>query len=46
MPIDIRLATAKKNLELKSTISTYTKTENKTIDRTIEKIQFVEKFVE
>jgi len=43
IPIDIRLATARKNLETKSSISTWTKNENHVVDRAIETIKNVEK---
>lgn len=43
MPIDIKLATAKKNLETKSTISSWTKQENHIVDRAIKNITSIEK---
>lgn len=43
MPIDIKLATAKKNLETKSTISNWTKQENNTVDKTIRTINALER---
>jgi hypothetical protein len=43
MPIDIKLATARKNLTLKSNISTWTKCENQTVSRVIQTMSLVEK---
>lgn len=43
MPIDIKLATAKKNLTLKSNISSWTKNENHIVGRAIHSMSIVER---
>jgi len=42
MPIDIRLAQAKKKLSIKSNLSNYMKHENENIDTVINKINIVQ----
>lgn len=46
MPIDIKLATVRKNLALKSTISSWTKQENNKVYKAIETITNIEKTIE
>ena len=43
LPIDIKLATARKNLETKSSISAWTKHENSAVDKAIETISGFER---
>lgn len=42
IPIDIKLATAQKKLDLKGKLSSLTKEENRIVDNTINKLQFIE----
>ncbi|CDW83422.1 UNKNOWN [Stylonychia lemnae] len=46
IPIDIKLATAKKNLMMKSTISIWTKQENQEVDKALDTITTLEKNIE
>jgi hypothetical protein len=43
LPIDIKLATARKNLTLKSNISNWTKNENQTVSKAIYNMSMVER---
>jgi hypothetical protein len=46
LPIDIKLATVRKNLALKSEISSWTKNENSSVTKVIQTLSFVEKNIE
>lgn len=46
MPIDIKLASVRKQLEIKSTLSSWTKNENSLVDKAMDTITSVEKYNE